>query len=222
MRRFDIVREFLKAIAVVTMTIDHVGAIFYPQYVFLRIIGRLSFPIFSYLLVLGTESTGNIRNYVSRLLFFGLVSQIPYFLAFGFEPLEQLNIFFALSLGVISVVLFKKRSLLILFPILATFLNVEGGLYGIMVILSMALLKEDMKIGVVAFVFINLLFFPASNVQIFSLLALPIILLHDGGLLRMDIEIKEDSILYSIRKYFFYVYYPLHLTVLYLIKAGIF
>jgi len=220
--RFDMIRELLKAIAVITMTIDHVGAIFYPDTVLLRIVGRLSFPTFSYLLVLGTESTRNPRNYVLRLLFFAVISQIPYSLAFGFGPFEQLNIFFALSLGVLSIILYKRRSLLILLPVLAAFLNVEGNVYGIAVIIIMAVLKEDRRIGVLAFLFINVLFLPENYVQTFSLLALPIILLHDSGLLKVEMEISENSVFPSMKKYFFYVYYPLHLTLFYLIKSNFF
>jgi len=212
-------REFLKGVAIITMTIDHIGFILYPEFKFLRIIGRLSFPIFCYLLVLGTESTRNARNYILRLLIFALISQVPYHLAFGFEPIEQLNIFFTLALGVLTIILYTKRSVLILLPILAAFLNFEGSIYGIAVVVFMTLLKDDKRLGILALLLLNVLFYPFSNIQIFSLFALPIIILHISGFLKMEsVHVREDSIFYSMKKYLFYAYYPLHLTALYLIK----
>ncbi|MDH5691126.1 MAG: conjugal transfer protein TraX, partial [Candidatus Bathyarchaeota archaeon] len=63
LQSFDFGRELLKWIAIITMTVDHVGAILYPEFTVLRFIGRLSFPLFAYLLILGMENTRNIRNY---------------------------------------------------------------------------------------------------------------------------------------------------------------
>ncbi len=57
MRKFDFGRELLKIIAIVTMVSDHIGKILYPELLLLQIIGRLSFPIFAYLIALGIESS---------------------------------------------------------------------------------------------------------------------------------------------------------------------
>ena len=107
---FDIGREFLKWVAIITMTIDHIGAILYPDLPFLRWIGRLSFPLFAYLLILGMENTKNIQKYFIRLLVFAFISQVPFFLANEIQPFEQLNIFFTLSSGLLFVYYFKKGS----------------------------------------------------------------------------------------------------------------
>jgi hypothetical protein len=85
-RKFDFGRELLKITAIVTMVIDHVGNILYPDLLFLQMIGRLSFPIFAYLIVLGVESTKKPLRYMVTLLSFALISQVPYFLAFGIQP----------------------------------------------------------------------------------------------------------------------------------------
>ena len=72
----------LKCIAMVCMLIDHTGAVLFPQYRILRIIGRIAFPIYCFLLVEGAMHTRDIRKYELRLLGFALVSEIPFDLAF--------------------------------------------------------------------------------------------------------------------------------------------
>lgn len=220
---FDIGREILKVIAVISMTIDHAGAILFSGCIFLRLVGRLAFPIFCYLLILGVESTRNVRNYFERLFFFALVSQVPYYFAFGFTPSDQLNILFTLSSGVVLVVFYKRNSLLILFPVLAAvFLNFEGNIYGIALIGCMGVLKKDTRLGILALLTLNVSLYFIQKIQVFSLLALPIILLHKNGLFKIERKTNENSVFYSCRKYFFYVYYPLHLTVFYVVKLSFF
>ena len=216
--KFDVSREALKWIAVATMTVDHVGAIFYPNYVVLRIIGRISFPLFSYLAALGIETTRNVKKYFIRLLLFGLVSQVPFYLAIGSGIFEHLNIFFTLSFGILFILFLEKRSLWFVIPILVSFLNFDYGVYGILLIGSMHILIKDKETGIAAIVLLNLLFLFQWSLQIFSLLALPIILLHYSGFLKKANESKGKTAYPVWRKYFFYVYYPLHLTLFYLFK----
>lgn len=98
----------LKLIAVVTMLIDHVAALLihsrYLQYVF-RSVGRISFPIFAFLIVEGFFHTSNKKRYAQRLAIFALLSEIPYDLAFQnqFFELHRQNIFFTLLIGLLSI-----------------------------------------------------------------------------------------------------------------------
>ncbi len=115
----------LKGIAAVTMVIDHLGAVVLKYYVnhhfselsgtqidgmrvlyrWLRSIGRISFPLFVFLLVEGFFHTKNKRQYGQRLIVFALLSEIPYDLAvYGrFCTWERQNVLFTLFLGLVAM-----------------------------------------------------------------------------------------------------------------------
>lgn len=73
--------SLLKLVAMVTMLIDHIGAVILPQYRVLRIIGRLAFPIYAYCLTVGCVYTKNMVRYVSRIALLALISQPLYVVA---------------------------------------------------------------------------------------------------------------------------------------------
>ena len=222
-RNYDAGRDILKWIAVITMTIDHIGAVLlpgafelYPQFELLRIIGRLSFPIYAYLIVLGVETTRNIRKYFIRLFAFAIISQIPFYLALGYAPFQSLNIYFTLSFGVLSLTnpLFMLASFVI-----SLFLNFDYSAYGIALIMAMRFLRDNTKLGILLIVLINAVFLPASPIQLLSLLSLPIIILHKNGRLGSSRVEKTGRTTSLLRKYAFYLYYPAHLALLYVLKT---
>ena len=100
----------LKWIAIITMVIDHVGAVLFPQYRLLRCIGRLSFPIFCFLLTEGFFHTKNVERYMVRLGLFAIISEIPYDLAFrkNFLDFERQNVFFTLFIGLALMYAMQK------------------------------------------------------------------------------------------------------------------
>ena len=206
---FDSGRELLKWIAIITMTVDHVGAVLYPEFNVLRFVGRLSFPLFAYLLILGMENTRNIRYYFARLFIFALISQVPFFLAIDHGPFESLNIFFSLSFGLMFIYFFKKGSAFAFVPVVAFFvLPFDYGIYGIAIIGCTYLLKENTKFGAASLVLLNSLFLVPLNNQFLSIAAIPFIVLHKNGSLNITRESSERFAIPLWRKYFFYVYYP--------------
>jgi hypothetical protein len=216
---FDLGRDILKWIAIITMTIDHIGAVLYPQLEILRIIGRISFPLFAYLLILGMESTRNIRSYFTRLFIFALISQVPFFLAIGVGPFDSLNIFFTLSFGLVFVYFFKKNSWIAFIPIFLSFiLSFDYNIYGMAIIGCMYILNKNIKFGAGLLILLNTIFLlPWSN-QFLSLMSLPFIILHNNGSLTIIRETNSQFKIPLWRKYFFYIYYPLHLSLLYIIN----
>ena len=108
----------LKVIAVVTMLIDHIGAILlsmyqpalktlftlfgreYSVYLIFRDIGRVAFPIFCFLLLEGFLHTHDRFRYGMNLFIFSLISEIPWNLMFtNTLRYEKQNVFFTLFLG---------------------------------------------------------------------------------------------------------------------------
>lgn len=82
MRVKQLTKNQLKILAMVCMTIDHIGAAFFPQAVWLRVIGRLAFPLFSYCIAEGCRYTRNKARYFGSVFACGAVCVIA-FLPFG-------------------------------------------------------------------------------------------------------------------------------------------
>ncbi|UCE44129.1 MAG: hypothetical protein JSV57_01155, partial [Candidatus Bathyarchaeota archaeon] len=219
--KYDLGREILKWSAIITMTIDHAGAVLYQEHLLFRYIGRLSFPLFAYLLILGLETTRSVKNYFTRLFLFALISQVPFYLAMGVKPWEYLNIFFTLSSGVLFIELHKRGNFLLFLPLVAAeVLHFDYGIYGILTMGCFYYLRRNRTLGIILFLGLNLLYLAVSSSSILALLALPPILLHNSG--RFHLETIGEKVDYSRwKKYFFYVYYPLHLIALFSIKAGL-
>lgn len=73
--------SLLKLIAMVTMLIDHAGKILFPQLSFMRVVGRLAFPLYAYCIAVGCVYTRNPLKYLSRIVLLALISQPIYAVA---------------------------------------------------------------------------------------------------------------------------------------------
>lgn len=210
----------LKIIALTTMIIDHYGAIFQSNTMYFRMIGRIAFPIYCFLLVEGYFHTGNVKKYAARLFIFALISEIPFDLAFYSElGFIHQNIFFTLFIGLAAIYMLDNkgennnlyRDMIILASCtLAYLLNVDYGIIGIVYILTFYFTRNQDKhnrfknTGIIMLV-VN---FSSSIYQQFSLLALPLLYLYDG-------ELGPKN---KIMQISFYTAYPLHLIIFYIIK----
>lgn len=78
----------LKLIAAISMVIDHTAVMLgtdFMYYMPMRTIGRISYPIFAFLVANGWNKTHDKTAYISRMMIFAAVSEIPHLLLFGFE-----------------------------------------------------------------------------------------------------------------------------------------
>ena len=125
--------ESLKIVALICMLIDHAGATLFPQCDILRSIGRVSFPLYAFLLAQGCKHTHSMERYLLGLGIFALISEIPYDLAFGnsINFLDQTNIFYTLFLSAACVYIYdsikKQKTMiqLIVFAVCLLFLFME-------------------------------------------------------------------------------------------------
>lgn len=128
----------LRLIAFELMLIDHAASsLLDPDcigYLICRLIGRIAFPIFALLLVEGMFYTHSLKQYFTRLLFFSLISQLPYMLAGG----EGLNIGFQL-LGSFIVIYFWycNHNIPCILAGIALCLFSDYGVLGLILVLSM-------------------------------------------------------------------------------------
>ena len=124
--------NLLKLIAMISMLIDHVGKMFFPQYRIMRIIGRIAFPTYAYCIAVGNVYSRDRLKYLQRILLMGLISQPFYAVAlahtsqamytvrFADEPLRAVinfyvnswgtpNIMFTLALGLMAIWSIRDR-----------------------------------------------------------------------------------------------------------------
>ena len=219
----------LKLIAIITMTIDHIAIVFETSfYNFLRAVGRLSFPIFAFLLTEGYVHTKSFSKYFLRLLVLAVISEVIYDYVFfdSFIYIDANNIFFTLALGLLTLFLLDKSKglikryfkdkvdLVIILPItylliivimglMGEFLNFSYGMLGILVISFFYLFKDNFPLVVISVTLSTLIL--GEGMQYFSLFSLILIYFYNKKLGKKC-------------KLFFYLYYPLHILVLGFIK----
>lgn len=225
----------LKIIAVIAMTIDHIALFLLnegnPEYNIMRGIGRLAFPIFCYQLVIGTKYTRDKFEYLYRLFFFGLISEIPYDLAYGSNITEHSNVMFTLFLGALTIFVSERIDDYEKYHIFLTdkkaFLEVlkvflKGIVLSGCVIISVVMNTSYAGIGVMGIYFLYILVKNNKNILFgiplfcYSVFQIPAVC----SFLIIDI-LKDRPEKRKINKWFFYIYYPAHLFILFLIKKKI-
>jgi len=222
------------------MVIDHVGYIFFPEHIILRIVGRLTMPIMTFFAAEGIRKTRDPKRYLLRLLIFAALSELPYRLAFDLQPKEAYypsNVLFTLLLGVLAVIManrleekFKKPVLRLLPYVLcmglAQFLYTDWNWLGVIMIIGFYhaeqnKLKQFLYLAISYFLYIAAEWIAAwlngtlalglwSPVHAFGIAAIALIFLYNGK--------RGCSRNWG---YLFYLFYPAHLLILYLIKLFI-
>jgi hypothetical protein len=144
----------IKWIAITAMVIDHIGLFFFPQILLFRIVGRLAFPLFAWLIANGAYYSKNTKKYLTRLLFFALVAQIPFIVINRLiDPsFWALNVLFTLFLGLAAIVLIKKSKsifkaffIIMLSALMASIFNTEYGAMGVLAIVVFYLFFKNFK-----------------------------------------------------------------------------
>lgn len=227
--------NILKLLAACFMLVDHIGMLFFPRLTILRIIGRLAMPIFAYMVAEGCRHTHSRVKYLACLSICMVVCQIGYYVGTKDTDICILATF---TLGTIMTFFLQdaKKSLfdpdagldkkLLLWGLFAVsvlcvrlichYVYVDYGFWGAMLpvfasIFHMpdnaptVLKKLDNKWMHILTFTVGLYFLSRhSNItQSYCLLSVPLLLLYN-----------ERRGKYKL-KYFFYIFYPAHLLILY-------
>lgn len=217
----------LKLIALICMTADHMGLILLPQYPVLRLIGRLSFPIFAYMIAEGCRYTRSMGRYLASISAVAALCQLIYFVVLGSVSMS-IMVTFSLSVGLCwllrtarekknflwtALALAGIGAVFFLTDILPVWLQstdylIDYGFLGVMLPVVIYLLKDKKAQLAGMLVMLCLLALWANwDLQWFSLLALPLLALYSGHRGKWKL------------KWLFCVYYPLHLGGLWLLRV---
>ena len=260
----------LKIIAIVTMFLDHFAVVFGDElykalpflnaggFEVLRVIGRLAFPIFAFMIAVGATYTSNIYKYLGRLLAFAFISEIPFDLGLYATPLKEVlhetehqNVFFTLFLGLLSIFVYQKLKkydlefLAFLFLLFAAFAaeNLLKTDYGAMGVLSIFMyyvfinapngVRQAGIVLTTVLISVMFTFSPyietavtysgrtvhmydldisarVNMTELYAVFAAPLLLCHKG--------VKGRN----MNRWIFYICYPAHILVLWLIHTLIF
>lgn len=239
-------QEGLKLLACMTMLLDHTGAVLVATairsgvggtllrelYTLLRTVGRMAFPIYCFLLAEGVHYTKNPHKYGLRLLISVFLAELPYDLALhnGFSWQNQ-SVMVTLLLGFLALesmkhcrYLLPKLLIALPFSLLAELLNTDYGGKGIWLMVLFFLTREVKYGHLLQFLGMWFLFSPGHRMalnwlngihittQEWAVLALIPISLYSG-----EKQSHNKGLQWA-----FYLFYPLHLTLLWILKGALY
>jgi hypothetical protein len=222
----------IKVIAILSMVIDHIGLFFYPNLIVPRMIGRLAFPLFAWLIANGAYHTKSINSYLKRLFLFSLISQAPFYYSNKLinPNFNQLNVMFTLFIGLFAIKLIKenkskyKWSLIIaVSAFVGHVLNVDYGAIGVLSIIFFYIYFKNKKMLILSQVIIYLLQplyriieYPrvdVGNIPLYYIYYTPFVLST------LILIFAYNNVQGRKMKYFFYLLYPLQFVLFYLLKV---
>ena len=230
MKEKGLSQEGLKAIACGTMLLDHIGAALVPWEI-LRVIGRIAFPIFCFLLAEGAARSRNPARYAARLMLAALLSELPFDLLFfrRVTPADQ-NVMVTLLLGLVMAFCLMRTdsgwvqaAAVAGFALLANYWNTDYGGWGVVLIALFVLARGKPQARLTQLLGMTVIFYAMNSypltvaglripIEMFALLAMVPISLYHG---------KKRTQSPAVR-FGFYCFYPVHLTLLLLIRLAIF
>jgi len=218
----------LKIIAIVTMTIDHIGYYLLPEtsewYLVTRIIGRIAFPLFAFFIAEGYWHSHDRTKYLVRLMDFAAMFEaiiIGYYLASGVNLIFKVNILWTLAAGLLCLILLNRQEIyfkLLVIPLVigVELLKLQYGAYGIGLILIFGFIRK-LPWRVLAMAMFTLFF---VQIPLFQLIGLDSYARYQGysqwfSLIALVLIAFYNGQKGTFNRYFFYFYYPAHLILIY-------
>ena len=239
----------LKIIAIIAMTSDHLAWAIWqgfsanPAALIMHILGRLTCPIMCYFVAEGYYYTKNLKKYIGRMFLFAAISHFPYvFCSFNYidplsfvpfahgSPFNQTGVLWAFAWGLVLIRVHDSKlkfpiKILLNILILVISFPADWSCIAPMVILSFwanrgKFAKQMLWMMFWVLIYGMVYFFAIDKIygilQLGVCLSIPVLLLYNG--LR-----GKNIVINKFLKWAFYIYYPLHLTVIgLLLYFGIF
>ncbi len=208
----------LKCLAAVSMLLDHIGAVLFPDVIWLRYVGRLAFPIYCFLIVEGFFHTRSLVKYMLRLMFFGLISEVPFDIAFYGTVMysDYQNVFWTLLLGLMAIsfmdLLREIRPLIriplqmliaVPFGITAQLMHTDYRWIGVALIGIMYIFRSVEVVKILGSAVVVLPVF-STSIEYIGLLSFIPLHFYNG----------KRGFSHPVTKWAFYLFYPVHLIVL--------
>jgi len=205
-------------IAMLTMLIDHIGAVFFPKEPMLRIIGRLSFPIYAYLMVVGYHRTRNYSKYVMRIGALALISQLPYTLTFD---ALRFNVIATLLVCLLTLKILDMKKIHIAIRVIMVLASIvlleivpfDYGAYALVLMLIYRYLTSTAMLIVQFIVEIIFMVYNSWQVQFFSMI-ITYMIAFNPNLIQKIGHWRAPSWIWRS-------FYPLHLTIIAIISYSI-
>ena len=220
-KKIGISQEGLKLLACATMLVDHIGAVFFPGLIWLRIIGRISFPIYCFLLAEGIHHTHSPIKYGLRLLLVALICELPYDLLFyGRFTWAKNNVMVTLLLGFLGGMAIRhstgwwKLIAAAPFLLLGRYCGGSYGMYGVAMVLLFVITRDFPGQQILQLCFMILLSlrmagFPGTiGIQVYAIAAMIPIWLYKG-------EKRSHN---KAMQWTLTLFYPVHMILLLLIR----
>ena len=226
----------LKLIAIISMTIDHIVSVVYPNYptawwiILLHIIGRITAPTMWFLIVEGYHHTHNLKKYITRMFIFAFISHFAYNFAFGipFIPFKtsvfnQTSVIWPLAFGLVALSIvdsekFKQwQKTALIFVICALTFCSDWSCIAVRAIVGIGShrgnFKRQMSEMIIYVSFYAIVYFMFINkiyglIQFFVVLSIPFLMQYNG---ERGSFLGHSAKARNIEKWFFYIYYPAHL-----------
>ncbi|MBQ8574651.1 MAG: conjugal transfer protein TraX [Clostridia bacterium] len=231
----------IKMIAIVAMTIDHIAWLVFPGYdnglvpIVMHIIGRITCPIMCYFIAEGYHYTKNVNKYTMRLFAFSFISHFAYifasssyidwksFIPFYYgDVFNQTSVMWPLAWGLVMLRIANSKKIKLnikfLLIILICFITFPSNWSCIASLCIMAIgtnrgnIKKQMLwmifyVAIYSVVYFFVLDKLYGIIQMAVILAIPVIMMYNG-------QRGNNQRINKIVKWLFYVYYPLHLSII--------
>ncbi len=228
--KIGLTSNVLKLFAVICMIVQHIAILFIPSDGIVKTLmimaGAFTAPIMCFFVAEGYYRTSNLKKYALRLLIGAVISHVPHALAFGhgvWDVFHATSVMWPLFLGLVSLAVWENNNIHLLLRcailMVCAVLSYPGNFncIAILWILSFGVFRGDKVKQSLAFFASCVLHYAQSFVitpgnpawyRFIPLLVLPMVFLYNGQRGRKS----------NLIKYGYYIIYPLHLIILYLLN----